>query len=85
MKNQILLDAVNQYGSPLYVYDSNKIKSQFNRLTESFKNVKKLQINYAVKASSNISIDLKKSVCRWPVILGEISETIKSNGSELST
>ena len=56
MKNQILLDAVNQYGSPLYVYDSNKIKSQFNRLTESFKNVKKLQINYAVKASSNISI-----------------------------
>ena len=28
MKNQILLDAVRQYGSPLYVYDSNKIKSQ---------------------------------------------------------
>ena len=56
MKNQILLDAVVQYGSPLYVYDSNKIKSQFIRLTESFKNVKKLQINYAVKASSNISI-----------------------------
>ena len=56
MKNQILLDAVRQYGSPLYVYDSNKIKSQFIKLTESFKNVKKLQINYAVKASSNISI-----------------------------
>ena len=56
MKNQILLDAIRKYGSPLYVYDSNKIKSQFNRLTQSFKNVKKLQINYAVKASSNISI-----------------------------
>ena len=52
MKNQILLDAVRKHGSPLYVYDSNKIKSQFNRLTQSFKDVKKLQINYAVKASS---------------------------------
>ena len=56
MKNQILLDAVRHFGSPLYVYDSNKIKSQFIRLAESFKNVKNLQINYAVKASSNISI-----------------------------
>ena len=56
MKNQILLDAVHQYGSPLYIYDSNKIRSQFIKLTESFKNVKKIQINYAVKASSNISI-----------------------------
>ena len=56
MKNQILLDAIRRHGSPLYVYDSNKIKSQFNRLTQSFKDVKKLQINYAVKASSNISI-----------------------------
>ena len=56
MKNQLLLNAVNQFGSPLYVYDSNKIKFQYNRLTESFKNIKKLQINYAVKASSNISI-----------------------------
>ena len=56
MKNQILLDAIRKHGSPLYVYDSNKIKSQFNRLTQSFKDVKKLQINYAVKASSNISI-----------------------------
>ena len=56
MKNKILLDAVRHFGSPLYVYDSNKIKSQFIRLAESFKNVKNLQINYAVKASSNISI-----------------------------
>jgi diaminopimelate decarboxylase len=56
MKNQLLLNAVNQFGSPLYVYDSNKIKFQYNRLTESFKNIKNLQINYAVKASSNISI-----------------------------
>ncbi len=56
MKNKLLLNAVNQFGSPLYVYDSNKIKFQYNRLTESFKNIKNLQINYAVKASSNISI-----------------------------
>tara|TARA_B100000242_G_C43052982_1_gene492105 strand:+ start:293 stop:1429 length:1137 start_codon:yes stop_codon:yes gene_type:complete len=32
------------------------IKSQYNRLKQSFKDVKNLQINYAVKALSNISI-----------------------------
>jgi diaminopimelate decarboxylase len=52
----LIFHAVNQFGSPLYVYDSNKIKFQYTRLTESFKNIKNLQINYAVKASSNISI-----------------------------
>ena len=41
---------------PLYVYDANKIKYQYNRLVKSFKSVKNLQLNYAVKALSNISI-----------------------------
>ena len=56
MNNKILLEAVDKFGTPLYIYDSNMIKSQYNRLKQSFKDVKNLQINYAVKALSNISI-----------------------------
>lgn len=56
MNNLKLLKIANKHGSPLYVYDSNKIKKQYNRLKNSFKSVKNLQINYAVKALSNISI-----------------------------
>ena len=56
MKNSKLIQAASEFGSPLYVYDANKIKYQYNRLVRSFKSVKKLQLNYAVKALSNISI-----------------------------
>ena len=56
MKNKDLLNIVSKFGTPTYVYDAGKIKSQFNRLVNSFKSVKNLKINYAVKALSNISI-----------------------------
>ena len=56
MNNQDLLTIAEEFGSPVYVYDSKKIISQYQRLTEAFKTVKKLKINYAVKALSNISI-----------------------------
>ena len=56
MKNSKLIQAASEFGSPLYVYDANKIKSQYSRLINSFKDIKSLQLNYAVKALSNISI-----------------------------
>ncbi len=56
MKNRDLLNVVNTYGSPVYVYDAETITTQYNRLTNAFKHVKKLRLNYAVKALSNISI-----------------------------
>ena len=56
MKNSKLIQAASEFGSPLYIYDANKIKYQYNRLVRSFKSVKNLQLNYAVKALSNISI-----------------------------
>lgn len=56
MKREILLDLATKYGSPLYVYDTDKIESQYNRLIKAFSTVKSLQINYAVKALSNINI-----------------------------
>ena len=56
MDNQDLLRVAQEFGSPVYVYDASKIEAQYNRLTQAFKNVKKLKINYAVKALSNVSV-----------------------------
>ncbi len=56
MTENELLNIANEYGSPVYVYDANKIESQYKRLVNAFGAVKKLKINYAVKALSNISI-----------------------------
>lgn len=56
MQNELLLEVAQQFGSPVYVYDAEKIISQYQRLTNSFAKVEKLRINYAVKALSNISV-----------------------------
>ena len=56
MENNDFVKVVEKFGSPLYIYQADKIKSQFERLSNAFKNVEKLRINYAVKALSNISI-----------------------------
>lgn len=56
MKRTTLLKLANDYGSPLYVYDTDKIDSQYKRLTDAFSSVKNLRLNYAVKALSNINI-----------------------------
>jgi len=44
------------YGSPLYVYDADRICAQYARILKAFENVEQLRINYAVKANSNLSI-----------------------------
>lgn len=51
-----LLHLADQFGSPIYVYNAEKIESQYNRLVNAFSKVERLQINYAVKALSNISV-----------------------------
>lgn len=56
MKTQDLITIAKDFGSPVYVYDADKILSQYDRLTAAFSKVKTLRINYAVKANSNISI-----------------------------
>ena len=56
MDSQQLLKIANEFGSPIYFYDAAKIESQYQRLTQAFAKVEKLQINYAVKALSNVSI-----------------------------
>ena len=50
-----LLDLVEQYGHPLYVYDSAVMQRQYERLTTAF-DVPKLTINYACKALTNLNV-----------------------------
>ncbi|GGG98564.1 diaminopimelate decarboxylase [Polaribacter pacificus] len=56
MNNKKLQQLADTYGSPLYVYDTEVIAAQYNRITTAFSKVKHSKINYAVKALSNINI-----------------------------
>jgi len=48
-------DLVSKYDCPLYVYDGNIIEEQYHKLYNVF-DLPRLQINYACKALTNISI-----------------------------
>ncbi|MBB13527.1 MAG: diaminopimelate decarboxylase, partial [Flavobacteriaceae bacterium] len=56
MTNSDLLGIAEKFGKPLYVYEGEKITSQYKRLTSAFAKVNNLRINYAAKALSNVSI-----------------------------
>ena len=56
MENTVLTWIANQFGSPIYVYDAEKMEHQYKRLIQAFQNVPQLRINYAVKALSNVNI-----------------------------
>lgn len=50
-----LLDLTDSFGTPLYVYDSDKIKAQFDSLCNAFSGVK-MKVKFAAKSLTNISI-----------------------------
>ena len=49
------LELCKAYGTPLYVYDTAKMESQYKRLKKAFKGTKN-KINYACKALTNINV-----------------------------
>lgn len=50
-------ELVNKYGSPIYVYDAEKIRGNYKRLHNAFaKHYSKTKIHYSVKANSNLNI-----------------------------
>jgi diaminopimelate decarboxylase len=55
VENKKLVALAEKYGTPLYVYDADKMASQYQRLNSAFGGVD-LRIKYAVKALSNISV-----------------------------
>lgn len=56
MDSNQLIKIAHEFGSPVYVYDAEKIEFQYNRLSKAFSKVERLRINYAVKALSNVSV-----------------------------
>ena len=56
MNTEDLLAIAQQQNGPVYVYDAEKIKQQYNRLTLAFNGVNQLRLHYATKALNNISI-----------------------------
>ncbi len=55
IENIPVLDLVNKYDSPLYIYSTAKIKEQYDRMTAAFSK-SKVKINFACKALTNINI-----------------------------
>lgn len=56
LKQKDLLKITEKYGAPTYVYDAEQIIAQFQRLTDAFKSVQHVKLNYAAKALSNLAI-----------------------------
>lgn len=56
MENQQLQQIAEQFPLPAYVYDSEKIIAQYNRLRQAFSKIEQSRINYAVKALSHTAI-----------------------------
>jgi len=56
LTNIDLMGITKNFGKPVYVYDSEKIASQYKLLKSAFAGVTNLRINYATKALSNLSI-----------------------------
>lgn len=55
MTREILLEAVKQFETPLYVYDEQTIIKQYKRLKKAF-GKQDVKLHYAMKALSNINI-----------------------------
>jgi diaminopimelate decarboxylase len=59
--NKYLIDGIDaislvrKYGSPLYVYESARMKTQYEKLRNAFGNID-IRLNYACKALTNINI-----------------------------
>ena len=56
MQPKELTELASSFGSPLFIYDAEKIRFQYKRLTNAFSKIERFRINYAVKALSNVSV-----------------------------
>ncbi len=50
------LEIVERFGAPVYVYDADTMKRQYRRMTSAFDKVKRLRINFACKALTNLNV-----------------------------
>jgi len=50
------LQIAERFGAPVYVYDAAIMKRQYHRITKAFGKAKRLRINYACKALTNLNV-----------------------------
>lgn len=55
MQNSYLLELAKQFGTPLFVYDADKMTAQYKRLINAFDSLK-LDVHYACKALNNQAV-----------------------------
>lgn len=55
LTNELLLKAVEQFDTPLYVYDAQRIRDQYNKLVKAF-GKSDVQVFYACKALTNVNV-----------------------------
>ncbi|MCI5968168.1 diaminopimelate decarboxylase [Helicobacter sp.] len=78
LSKELLKEAVDKFGTPLYVYDLGRIEARFNALKQAFSG-RKVLICYALKANSNLSVIKKLSSLESGadcVSLGEIKRAV---------
>ena len=51
-----VLQTVERFGAPLYLYDADRMKQQYARIVHAFSGVERLRINYACKALTNLNV-----------------------------
>lgn len=78
LRKELLQSAAEQFGTPLYVYDLERIEARFNALKQAFAGRKAL-VCYALKANSNLSVIKKLASLESGadcVSLGEIKRAV---------
>jgi len=55
LSNDLLLKGVDQFGTPLYVYDAQRIRDQYQKLINAFRK-SDVQVFYACKALTNVNV-----------------------------
>ena len=55
LSNDLLIKAAEQFDTPLYVYDAQRIRDQYQKLTAAFQK-NDIQVFYACKALTNVNI-----------------------------
>lgn len=55
LTNELLLKAVEQFDTPLYVYDAQRIRNQYQKLVDAF-GKSDVQVFYACKALTNVNV-----------------------------
>lgn len=51
-----VLKIVERFGAPVYVYDAERMRSQYARINKAFSGVSRLRVNYACKALTNLNV-----------------------------